>query len=109
VDIFHSPALFLVVAAAIGYVLPLVSARVAKTGWPPEVEGILTLLFSALTGLGAELAHAATATGVDFSWRAWATTAFTTLLTAVLAQAHTWRGSNTAASLRAKGAPAKAA
>lgn len=108
-DIFHSPALFLLVAAAIGYVLPLVSARVAKEGWPVEVEGILTLVFSALTGLAAELIHATVANSADFSWKAWATTAFTTLLTALVGQSQTWRGSKTAANLRAKGSTAKAA
>jgi hypothetical protein len=50
-DIFHAPALFLLVAAVIGYVLPLVSARVAKAHWPPEVEGLLTLVFATSGGL----------------------------------------------------------
>jgi hypothetical protein len=103
VNIFNSPALYLLVAAAIGYVLPLVSARVAKAHWNPEVEGILTLVFSTITGLAAELIHAGTTAGVDFSWRAWAATAFTTLLTALVGQSQTWRGSATAAKLRAAG------
>jgi hypothetical protein len=101
-DIFHAPALFLLVAAVIGYVLPLVSARVAKAHWPPEVEGLLTLVFATLTGLASELIHAATSDD-GFSWRVWASTAVTSLLLAAIGLVQSWRGSNTAARLRAKG------
>lgn len=105
-NLFNSPALFLVVAMAIGAIWPLVSARIVSTGFAqkyPEVEGLITLVGSILTGLAAELLHASAGNGVDFSWRAWAATAASTIAAALASQSLAWRGSATAANLRAKG------
>jgi hypothetical protein len=105
VNIFHAPAFYLIVVGVIGYFLPLVSARLNKERWytsRPEVEGLFTLIASALTGLAADLIHAATGSA-DFSWRAWFSAAVAALAGSLAGYIQSWNGSRTAANLRAAG------
>jgi hypothetical protein len=105
-EIFHAPTFYLVVAALIGYFLPLVSAWIASPATilkHPEVEGVITLVTSTVTGLAATLIHAAT-TSAEFSWSVWASTTATTLLLSFIGLEQSWRDSAKQAQFRSRGA-----